>query len=177
MIHSTLTIEEPLPANVNATLSTNVTPELVPDGTYGVLLNASSATVGEYMVNVTATSQGDPTVNATASTTTNVTPVPHRAVTLVYNSRNIGYNYIAWTGNYTTDASSLVSMIRDGVGSEVFPDDAFIAYFNTTSGDWETFFGDGTGTNFVLHRYEVVCARVAEKGYSYASVKAFRHST
>jgi len=158
----TTTVDDP--ANVTATLGANVTPELVPDGTHEVSLNVSSTIIGKYIVNVTATSQGDPNVNATASTTTNVTLVPHRAVTLVYNPNNIGYSYIAWTGNYTITANELVSMMRDGVGPEVFPGDAFIAYYNTTSGEWEALFGHGGGTNFALRQYEVVCVRVAAEG-------------
>ena len=164
-----LTVEAP--GNVNATLSKNETSELAPGETEDITLNVSSSQIGEYIVSVTATSQNDPRVSDTVITTTNVTEVPHRIVELVYNENNKGYNYIAWTGDYMINASDLVFMIRRGAGERVFPDDAFIAYFNTTSGDWEIFFGDGTGTtNFKLKQYEVVCVRVADEGKFYMPV-------
>ncbi|MCW3132513.1 MAG: lamin tail domain-containing protein [Candidatus Methanospirare jalkutatii] len=164
-----LTVEAP--GNVNAILSKKETSELDPGETENITLNVSSSQIGEYIVSVTATSQNDPSVSDTVITTTNVTEVPHRIVELVYNENNKGYNYIAWTGDYTINASDLVSMIRKGAGERVFPDDAFIAYFNTTSGDWEIFFGDGTGTtNFKLKQYEVVCVRVADEGKFYMPV-------
>ena len=164
-----LTVEAP--GNVNAILSKKETSELDPGETENITLNVSSSQIGEYIVSVTATSQNDPSVSDTVITTTNVTEVPHRIVELVYNENNKGYNYIAWTGNYTINASDLVSMIRKGAGERAFPDDAFIAYFNTTSGDWEIFFGDGTGTtNFKLKQYDVVCVRVADEGKFYMPV-------
>jgi len=164
-----LTVEAP--GNVNAILSKKETSELDPGETENITLNVSTSQIGEYIVSVTATSQNDPSVSDTVTTTTNVTEVPHRIVELVYNENNKGYNYIAWTGDYTINASDLVSMIRKGAGERAFPDDAFIAYFNTTSGDWEIFFGDGTGTtNFKLRQYDVVCVRVADEGKFYMPV-------
>ncbi|CAD6492866.1 MAG: Bacterial Ig-like domain protein [Candidatus Argoarchaeum ethanivorans] len=65
-----------VPENATATLSESVTPQLAPDGTYNVLLNVSSAIEAEYIVNVTATSQGNPSVSDNVTTKTNVTSVP-----------------------------------------------------------------------------------------------------
>ena len=65
-------------AGAIATLSEGVTPELAPDGTYDIFLNVSSAIENEmgYIVNVTATSQGDPTKSDEVMTKTIVTEWP-----------------------------------------------------------------------------------------------------
>ncbi|RZB28881.1 MAG: hypothetical protein AEth_01485 [Candidatus Argoarchaeum ethanivorans] len=65
-----------VPENATATLSESVTPDLAPDGTYNVLLNVSGAIEAEYIVNVTATSQGNTSVSDNVTAKTNVTQVP-----------------------------------------------------------------------------------------------------
>jgi hypothetical protein len=62
-----------VPAGAIATLSEGVTPGLAPNGTHVVSLNVSSATADEYIVNVTATSQGDPSKSDRVTTKTIVT--------------------------------------------------------------------------------------------------------
>ena len=58
------------PAEVTVTLSKDVTDLLNPEESEGILLNVSSAVEGEYIVNVTATSEGNASVSDTVSTRT-----------------------------------------------------------------------------------------------------------
>ena len=70
-----LTIDA-MPANATATLSETVTPELAPNGTYDIALTVSSAIDGDYIVNVTATSQADSSMDDTVMTKTTVSSAP-----------------------------------------------------------------------------------------------------
>jgi len=62
-----------VPAGVTATLSKDMTDLLSPEESEGVLLNVSSALEGEYIVNVTATSEGNISISDTVTTRTVVT--------------------------------------------------------------------------------------------------------
>ncbi|RZN16061.1 MAG: hypothetical protein EF812_00690 [Methanosarcinales archaeon] len=92
------------------------------------------------------------TVNGTAS----VTVANVRPVTLVYNDENLGYNYIAWSGG-DSSASILAGLINN---ETAFGDSEWIAQYNTTIGTWAFYFGNGSGTDFGLTKYDPVCVRV-----------------
>ena len=94
------------------------------------------------------------TVNGTAS----VTVANVRSVKLDYNANNTGYNYIAWSGGDAT-ASTLAGLIKSA-NETAFGDNEWIAKYNTPSGTWVFYFGNGTGTNFALAQYDSVCVRV-----------------
>jgi hypothetical protein len=61
------------PAGVTATLNKNLTDLLNPEESEGVLLNISSEREGDYIVNITATSEGNASVSDTVATRTVVT--------------------------------------------------------------------------------------------------------
>ena len=98
----------------------------------------------------------------------NVTPTPegYRAVTLVYNDQNIGYNFIAWTGN-ETNASSLAALINESIPGSL-PTGYPVAYYNTTKGYFDGFIvGEnqiGSEYDFTIPQYGVVSVRVAKGG-------------
>ena len=95
-----------VPAEATATLSAGVTPELAPDGTYDVSLNVSSAIEDEYIVNVTATSQGDPSKSDKVTTKTNVSlDLPDLIVTEI--TPNCGYLF----GNESNNVSAIIKNV------------------------------------------------------------------
>ena len=95
-------------------------------------------------------------------------PADTRPVTLVYNSNNNGYNYIAWTGSTGTNASALADMIIADAGSGVVPTGTPIAYYNTTAGAWNGFLvginAPGSEYDFAIQQYGVVSIKVGAEG-------------
>ncbi|HJH27407.1 MAG TPA: hypothetical protein C5S37_11770, partial [Methanophagales archaeon] len=116
-----------VPAGATATLSEGVTPELAPNGTYDISLNVSSAIEDEYIVNVTATSQGDPSKSDMVTTKTNVSlDLPDLIVTEITPNCDEIFgnesNEICATikNNGTLDADAFnVSFVIDGFREEV----------------------------------------------------------
>jgi hypothetical protein len=109
---------------LNQTTITN----LAAGATAEVLLTVSDATVGEYVVNVTATSSGNPSVSDTISTLTNVSVVakPDLLVTEINLTSGALFagesNEICATvkNNGTADAGAFnVSFLADGFSEEV----------------------------------------------------------
>ena len=130
------------------------------DGSTSPVANTTHtyATTGSKTVTLTVTD------NEGAIDTANVTIIIRaantRQVTLDYNSNNLGYNYIAWSGSDAT-ASVLAGSIKSA-DAAAFGADEWIAQYNTTSGTWAFYFGDETGTNFALAQYDSVCVRVSK---------------
>lgn len=146
-----LAIEE-VPTGATATLSVEVTPELAPGGTgtYVVFLNVSSAIEDEYIVNVTATSQGNISVSDKVTTTTTVSVTPQLSITITspegrtYASICVRLNFIVepedvtpdWIG-YSLDGEANVTITGNttvsGLGSAPYGHN-IVVYANDTSG-------------------------------------------
>ena len=131
--------------------------------------SSSNTTVGTISTTglFTATSTlGTTTIkaaNGTVNGTASVTVAYVRDVILDFNANNHGYNYIAWSGG-DSSASTLAGLINN---EEAFGDSEWIAQYNTTSGTWAFYFGDGRGSDFELTKYDPVCVRIkADATYS-----------
>ena len=117
-----------IPAGVSAELSKTVTSSLEHGESDTILLNVSSAIEGEYVVNVTATSQGNTSVSDTISTVTNVSVVPRPDLIVTAITPNCGYLFANESNeicaeiknNGSADAGAFnVSFDIDGFSDEV----------------------------------------------------------
>ena len=133
------------------------------NGLVTILVNATSAGT----ITVTASKAPEYT-DGTTTITAETVPEEYRAVVLVYNEKNIGYNFFAWTGT-TTNASSLATLINNSSGSEgCLPANHTVAYYNTTEGYFDGFLVDvnsiGSVYDFIIPQYGVVSVIVAKGG-------------
>ena len=138
-----------IPGGVSAQLNKAATNSLGHGESDTVLLNVSSTIVGEYTVNVTATSQGNPSVSDTITTTTNVSVVPRPDLIVTGITPNCGGYIFANESNTvnatiknngTADAGAFnVSLVIDGFSEEVrvsglvAGDDTVVCVTDTTS--------------------------------------------
>ena len=149
----------------------------------GVSESDTTDTSGKVTISVNATSAGTITATATMTgytentTTITASPVPSgkRAVVLVRNDQNIGFNFIAWSGTETTTASSLATLINTTAGSEgCLPTEYSVAYYNTTLGYFKGFNvgvnQPGSEYDFTISQYDVVSVNVAKGGTFLMSV-------
>lgn len=138
------------------TLTGNATGSGTTDASGLTTISVNATGTGAITATATMTGYTENTTTITAS----AVPSDHRAVVLVYNSNNTGYNFIAWSNSTATTASDLCTLIRDDVGTTVFPDNAFICRWDTTSGWVCHTVAMGTGQNFEIQQYEPVFVRV-----------------
>ncbi|MGB7532456.1 MAG: DUF3344 domain-containing protein [Halobacteriota archaeon] len=87
----TFNLAAEIPGGVSAQLSKAATSSLGHGENDTALLNVSSTIVGEYTVNVTATSQCNPSVSDTITTTTNVSVAPRPDLIVTGITLNCGY--------------------------------------------------------------------------------------
>ena len=124
----TFNLAAEIPGGASAQLSKAATSSLGHGESDTALLNVSSTIVGEYTVNVTATSQCNTSVSDMITTTTNVSVVPRPDLTVTGITLNCGYlfanesNTVNATikNNGTADAGAFnVSFDIDGFSDEV----------------------------------------------------------
>ena len=125
----------------------------------------ASAVAGYWNVSVIVENENGKDMHTWMWTVTAVQP-GNRTVVLVYNDKNIGYNFIAWTGS-ETNASSLVTLINSYIPGAL-PTGCTVSYYNTTKGYFDGFIvgvnPPGSDYDFTIQQYDVVCVRVAEGG-------------
>ena len=125
----------------------------------------ASAVAGYWNVSVIVENENGKDMHTWMWTVTAVQP-GNRTVVLVYNYKNIGYNFIAWTGS-ETNASSLVTLINSYIPGAL-PTGCTVSYYNTTKGYFDGFIvgvnDPGTKYDFTIQQYDVVCVRVAKEG-------------